>query len=103
MRNFEIARLFYEMADLLEVGEESLFRIRAYRRAAQNIESLAEDGPQGRRARAFGAALQYFTGSQAHNIRVRELASRFQSAPTPTTLITLNPCTLASPQPGGRG
>lgn len=36
MKNFEIARCFHEIADLLEVKEENIFRIRAYRRAAQN-------------------------------------------------------------------
>ncbi len=43
MRNFEIARLFYEMANLLEVRGESVFRIRAYQRGAQTLETLAED------------------------------------------------------------
>lgn len=43
MRNFEIARLFDEIADLLELREENPFRIRAYRRAAQNVASLTED------------------------------------------------------------
>lgn len=43
MRNFEIARAFNEIADLLELKDENIFRIRAYRRAAQNLESLAED------------------------------------------------------------
>jgi len=41
--NFDVARLFYEMASLLEVRGESAFRVRAYQRAAQSIESLAED------------------------------------------------------------
>ncbi|HET9488203.1 MAG TPA: DNA polymerase/3'-5' exonuclease PolX [Methylomirabilota bacterium] len=43
MKNFEIARLFYEMAALLEVKNESRFRMRAYQRAAQTLESLTED------------------------------------------------------------
>jgi len=43
VRNFEIARLFDEIADLLELREENPFRIRAYRRAAQNVASLTED------------------------------------------------------------
>ena len=43
MKNFELARLFYEMATLLEVHDESRFRVRAYQRAAQSLESLAED------------------------------------------------------------
>jgi DNA polymerase (family 10) len=41
--NFEIARLFYEMASLLEVRGESVFRIRAYQRGAQTLEALSED------------------------------------------------------------
>jgi DNA polymerase (family 10) len=43
MKNHEIARLFNDIADILEVKDENPFRIRAYRRAAQNIEGLAED------------------------------------------------------------
>ncbi|MBI2159678.1 MAG: DNA polymerase/3'-5' exonuclease PolX [Candidatus Rokubacteria bacterium] len=43
MKNFELARLFDLMADILEIKEENPFRIRAYRRAAQNLESLTED------------------------------------------------------------
>ena len=43
VHNFELARLFYEMATLLEVRNESVFRVRAYQRAAQMLESLTED------------------------------------------------------------
>jgi DNA polymerase (family 10) len=43
VRNLELAERFHEMADLLEIREENAFRIRAYRRAAQQLESLAED------------------------------------------------------------
>ncbi|MBI4611798.1 MAG: DNA polymerase/3'-5' exonuclease PolX [Candidatus Rokubacteria bacterium] len=43
MKNFELAKLFYEMADLLEINGENVFRVRAYARAAQNLESHAED------------------------------------------------------------
>jgi DNA polymerase (family 10) len=43
VKNFEIARLFYEMVALLEVKNESRFRMRAYQRAAQTLESLTED------------------------------------------------------------
>jgi DNA polymerase (family 10) len=43
MRNLEIAKLFNEIADILEVKDENPFRIRAYRRAAQAIEGLPED------------------------------------------------------------
>jgi len=43
MKKLEIARIFNEIADMLELKDENPFRIRAYRKAAQNIESLAED------------------------------------------------------------
>ncbi len=43
MKNFEVARLFGLMADILEIKGENPFRIRAYRRAAQNLESLTEN------------------------------------------------------------
>ena len=43
MKNFEVARQFELMADILELKGENAFRIRAYRRAAQNLESLSED------------------------------------------------------------
>ena len=43
MRNLEIAKLFNEIADLLEIKDENIFKIRAYRRAAMNLESLTEE------------------------------------------------------------
>jgi DNA polymerase (family 10) len=43
LTNFALARLFYEMSGLLEAGGESVFRVRAYQRAAQTLEALAED------------------------------------------------------------
>jgi DNA polymerase (family 10) len=43
MKNFEVARQFELMADVLELQGENAFRIRAYRRAAQSLESLGED------------------------------------------------------------
>ena len=43
MKNQEIAKIFNDIADLLEIKGENPFRIRAYRRAAQNIEGLAKD------------------------------------------------------------
>lgn len=43
MKNFEITKLFNNIADLLEIKNENPFRIRAYRKAALNIESLTED------------------------------------------------------------
>jgi DNA polymerase (family X) len=43
VKNFAIARLFYEIASLLQVKNESVFRVRAYQRGAQTLEALAED------------------------------------------------------------
>ncbi|MBM4136716.1 MAG: DNA polymerase/3'-5' exonuclease PolX [Nitrospira sp.] len=43
MKNQEIARIFNDIADLLEIKGENPFRIRAYRRAALNIEGLTRD------------------------------------------------------------
>ena len=43
MKNAEIATLFSEIADFLEIKGENPFRVRAYRRAAQTMEGLAED------------------------------------------------------------
>jgi DNA polymerase (family 10) len=43
VKNLEIARAFDLIADLLELEGENPFRIRAYRRAAQNLEALTED------------------------------------------------------------
>jgi len=43
MINRIVAKIFNDMADLLEVQGENPFRIRAYRRAAMNIESVSRD------------------------------------------------------------
>jgi len=43
VKNQEIAKIFNEIADMLEIKEENPFRIRAYRRAAMNIEGLSEN------------------------------------------------------------
>jgi DNA polymerase (family 10) len=43
LRNFDIARLFEEMARLLEARGESVFRVRAYQRGAQALQALTED------------------------------------------------------------
>lgn len=42
MNNAEIASVFYQLADLLELGNEPAFRVRAFRTAARSIENLAE-------------------------------------------------------------
>lgn len=43
MKNRDIAAIFNEIADMLEVKSESPFRITAYRRAARALEGLTED------------------------------------------------------------
>ncbi len=43
MKNQEIARIFNDIANLLEIKGENPFRIRAYRRAEQNIDGLTRD------------------------------------------------------------
>lgn len=43
MKNQEIAQIFRDIAAILEVKGGNPFRIRAYERAAQNIEALTED------------------------------------------------------------
>lgn len=42
MKNLEVAKLLYEIADLLEMQEVE-FKPRAYKRAAQQIEAMTED------------------------------------------------------------
>jgi len=41
MENSEFAKIFYDNAKLLELGQENVFRIRAYQRAAQSIENYS--------------------------------------------------------------
>jgi DNA polymerase (family 10) len=43
VRNLEISFIFNQIADLLEIQGANPFRVRAYRRAALNIEGLAEN------------------------------------------------------------
>jgi len=43
MKNNEIAEIFNNIADILEIEGENRFRIRAYRRAAETLDSLGED------------------------------------------------------------
>jgi DNA polymerase (family 10) len=43
MHNLDIARIFNEIADILEVKGENAFKIRAYRKAALTIETLTQD------------------------------------------------------------
>jgi DNA polymerase (family 10) len=43
VHNADIARVFDEIADLLEIGEENPFRVRAYRNAARTLNELRLD------------------------------------------------------------
>jgi DNA polymerase (family 10) len=43
MRNLEVAQVFKNIAEILEIKQDNPFRIRAYQRAAQNLEGLTED------------------------------------------------------------
>jgi hypothetical protein len=47
VRNADIARLFEEIAALLELADENPFKVRAYRNAAQEIETLSFDVASG--------------------------------------------------------
>ena len=42
MQNQQIAALFEELADLLEIQGANAFRVRAYRNAARTLENLSE-------------------------------------------------------------
>ncbi len=43
MKNQEVAKLLYDIADILEIKGEMTFKVIAYRRAAQTIESMSKD------------------------------------------------------------
>ncbi|MBI3991537.1 MAG: DNA polymerase III, partial [Candidatus Omnitrophica bacterium] len=43
MKNLEIAGIFNEIADILEIKGDNPFRIRAYRKAALNLEALTQN------------------------------------------------------------
>ena len=43
MKNADIAKILYDIALYLEMKDENIFKIRAYERAGQTIESLPED------------------------------------------------------------
>ena len=42
MDNADVARIFDEVADLLEIQDENPFRVRAYRNAARTVRALGE-------------------------------------------------------------
>ncbi len=46
MNNSEIARVFEDIADLLALNKDNIFKIRAYQKAARSIEELSVDVEQ---------------------------------------------------------
>ena len=46
MKNSEIARIFQDIADLLALNKDNIFKIRAYQKAAHSIEQLSVDVDQ---------------------------------------------------------
>ena len=46
MSNTEIAKIFQEIADLLRIKKDNIFKIRAYEKAARSIGELREDVAQ---------------------------------------------------------
>ncbi|GAI19825.1 unnamed protein product [marine sediment metagenome] len=46
MKNTEIARVFEDIADLLKVKKDNIFKIRAYQKAADSMEQLSVDVEQ---------------------------------------------------------
>jgi len=43
MENSEFAKIFFEIAELLELKGENVFKIRAYQKAARNVENLSKN------------------------------------------------------------
>ncbi len=43
MKNYEVARLLREIGDLLELRDETGFKVAAYKKAARSLESMKED------------------------------------------------------------
>ncbi len=70
VENAEVARIFRELADLLDLQGANPFRVRAYRNAARTIEELAE--PVAQVARAGPRALDALPGIGA------DLAAKIQ-------------------------
>jgi len=46
MKNSEIARVFQDIADLLKIKKDNIFKIRAYERAAKSIGELTVEVEQ---------------------------------------------------------
>ncbi|MBI4341395.1 MAG: DNA polymerase/3'-5' exonuclease PolX [Candidatus Omnitrophica bacterium] len=88
MKQHEIAALFAKMADLLEFQGENVFRIRAYRRAAQNLESFSGDLDQ----LAAAGTLQELSGIGA------DLAAKIQEYLTTGRIAAIEQLTRSMPK-----
>jgi len=88
VKNFEIAHQFDLMADLLEIRGENPFRIRAYRRAALNLQNLTEDVEVLARERRLeeipgvGADLAAKIAEYLETGRMKDLAAARRGIPT---------------------
>ena len=72
VHNADIARIFEEIADLLDIGEANPFRVRAYRNAARTVAELQLDLDA---LVAQGAALPKLPGiGQDLAAKIREIA-----------------------------
>ena len=43
MKNIEIAEIFSKMADILELKDDNIFKINAYRKASRTLKDMQED------------------------------------------------------------
>ncbi len=53
VHNSDIAEIFNEIADLLEIQGDNPFRVRAYRNASRSVSSLERDDPMLTNASSF--------------------------------------------------
>ena len=91
IHNSDIAKMFYTLADLLEIEDANPFRIRAYRRAAEVIEDLPKNAADMLRAGADFEDLpgigEDLAGKMRENIETGHLkALEAVEARTPSTL-----------------
>lgn len=78
LRNEDFARVFEEIADLLELGDENAFRVLAYRNAARELRGTGYDIPA---LLAAGAALPKMPGIGAElEAKLREIFATGRAA-----------------------
>ena len=78
VQNAEIAAMFDQTADLLEIKGENQFRVRAYRRAARTIEGLPQSVRSMLAAEADLSELPGIGKDLAHKIADIVKTSRFE-------------------------